>query len=52
MAAQGYITITAHYIDDNFEIQNQTLQTRQLNSSHTAENLAEVLTNAVEEWGL
>lgn len=51
-AAQGYITITAHYIDDNFEIQNQTLQTRQLNSSHTAENLAEVLTNAVEEWGL
>lgn len=51
-AAQGYITITAHYIDDNFEIQNHTLQTRQLNSSHTAENLAEVLTNAVEEWGL
>lgn len=57
-AAQGYITITAHYIDDNFdnfdnfEIQNQTLHTRQLNSSHTAENLAEVLTNAVEEWGL
>lgn len=48
-AAQGYITITAHYIDDNFEIQNQT---RPLNSSHTAENLAEVLTNAVEEWGL
>lgn len=48
-AAQGYITITALYIDDNFEIQNQT---RQLNSSHTAENLAEVLTNAVEEWGL
>lgn len=29
-----------------------TLQTRQINSSHTAENLAEVLTNAVEEWGL
>lgn len=51
-AAQGYITITNHYIDDNFEIQNQTLQTRQLNSSNTAENLAEVLTNAVEEWGL
>lgn len=46
-AAQGYtcITITAHYIDDNFEIQNHTLQTRQLNSSHTAENLAEVLAN-------
>lgn len=51
-AAQGYITITAHYIDDNFEIQNHTLQTRQLNSSHIDENLAEVLTNAVEEWGL
>lgn len=51
-AAQSYITITAHYIDDNFEIQNHTLQTRQLNSSHTAENLAEVLTKAVEEWGV
>lgn len=48
-AAQGYITITALFIDDNFEIQNQT---RPLNSSHTTENLAEVLTNAVEEWGL
>lgn len=37
-ATQGYITITAHYIDDNFEIQNHTLQTKQLNSSHTAES--------------
>ena len=51
-AAHSCVTITAHFIDDNFEIQNHTLQTRQLNSSHTADNLAEILTTAVEEWGL
>ena len=37
-AAHSYVTITAHFIDYNFEIQNHTLQTRQLNSSHTADN--------------
>ena len=34
--AHSYVTITVHFIYDNFEIQNHTLQTRQLNSSHTA----------------
>lgn len=51
-ATESYITVTAHYIDIDWEMRNVVLQTRQLNESHTAENEARVLTDAVKVWDL
>lgn len=51
-ATQSYMTITAHYINDDWEIENPVLQTRPIYDAHTSENLAEVLREAVVEWKL
>ena len=49
-ATQSYITVTAHYINDQWEMKSATLQTRPLFESHTAANLADVLQKSVVEW--
>ncbi|XP_077384385.1 E3 SUMO-protein ligase ZBED1-like [Festucalex cinctus] len=51
-ATQSYITITAHYVNKNWEIESPVLQTRPIYESHTSDNLAEVLKEAVQEWKL
>ncbi|XP_034034592.1 zinc finger BED domain-containing protein 1-like [Thalassophryne amazonica] len=47
---ESYITVTAHYITENWEMRSPVLQTRPLYESHTSSNLAQVLTEAVAEW--
>ncbi len=46
---QGYITITAHIINSDWEMVNFVLQTRPLFESHTGANIAEVLQAAVTD---
>lgn len=47
----SYLTITAHYIS-NWSLQSHVLQTRAIQVSHTASNLADLLTEAIKEWEL
>ncbi|KAE8279169.1 Zinc finger BED domain-containing protein 4 [Larimichthys crocea] len=49
---QRYITVTAHVINNDWEMKSVALQTRPLFESHTGLNIAEVLTAAVTEWEL
>ena len=49
-ATESYITITAHFIDSSWHMRNYVLQTRPLFETHTAENLANVLKKAVDDW--
>ncbi|XP_061162789.1 E3 SUMO-protein ligase ZBED1-like [Saccostrea echinata] len=51
-ATESYITITSTHIDKDWNICNFVLQTRMMPESHTGENVAEVLRNAVREWNL
>ncbi len=46
------MTITAHFITADWEMRSLVLQTRPLYKSHTGTHLAQVLTQAVEEWKL
>lgn len=50
-ATRSYVTITAHFVPENFEMCSKILQTRELEESHTGENIGEVLRNAATEWG-
>lgn len=50
-ATDSYITITAHYVNRDFEPCSVVLQTRELKESHTGLNTATVLTASVAEWG-
>ena len=48
----SFVTFTAHFIDDDWQLQSYVLQTREMNESHTGRNMAKVLKNAAAEWKL
>ncbi|XP_069128352.1 E3 SUMO-protein ligase ZBED1-like [Argopecten irradians] len=47
-----YLTITVHFIDDDFKLNSNVLLTRTVHESHTGENIAHEFSKDVEEWGL
>ncbi|XP_030227714.1 zinc finger BED domain-containing protein 1-like [Gadus morhua] len=52
LTAESYITITCHYIGDDWEMNSAVLLTESLPGCHTADCLAEKLNGAVEQWGI
>lgn len=46
----SYLTITCHHIDEEWRLASSVLQTRAVETSHTAANLADLLVEAIEEW--
>ncbi len=46
----SFMTITAHYITDNWVNKYPVLQTRAVYESHTSDHLSEILQGAVAEW--
>ena len=51
-ATESYITVTAHYLNEDWEMKNHVLQTLPIYEAHTSDNLSDVLTNAAVEWKL
>jgi hypothetical protein len=49
---ESFISITMHYIDENFELSSHLLECLKWNESHTAQNLKQLLLNKIEEWNL
>ena len=49
---EAYVTITAHFINETWELVPYVLQTRDMPESHTGHNLAEHLRKALTEWGI
>lgn len=46
------MTITCHFINENFELKNVVLATKVLYKNHTAENIAKVMQEICIEWGI
>ncbi|KAK7898586.1 hypothetical protein WMY93_019439 [Mugilogobius chulae] len=51
-ATDSYVTITAHYIDEDWSLCSHVLQTRTMPDCHTGANLAVLLQEVVQEWGI
>lgn len=51
-ATESYLTVTAHFINKEWELKSYVLQTRAMSGSHTGVNIAEVLQKVVHEWKL
>ena len=51
-AHEGYTTITAHFIDSNWEVKSPVLLTRAKPQRHTAVNLAKELEEAFDEFSI
>jgi hypothetical protein len=49
---RAYVSLTAHWIDANFERRFFLLNVRQLTESHSGVNLAEALKQLLKEWGV
>lgn len=52
VATEGYITVTGHYINDNFEMNNVMLATRELEERHTGENIGNELLSIKVEFNI
>ena len=50
IATESYVTVTAHFITDEWQLASHVLQKRAVNESHTGANIAELLKNVAEEW--
>ena len=51
-AHEGYTTITAHFIDNNWQVKSPVLLTRAKPQRHTAVNLAKELEEAFDEYSI
>uniref|UniRef100_A0A3Q2CX90 BED-type domain-containing protein n=1 Tax=Cyprinodon variegatus TaxID=28743 RepID=A0A3Q2CX90_CYPVA len=49
---ESFITVTCHFINHEWEMQNYVLQTRVLAETHSGVSIGHVLRAACEEWGL
>ncbi|KAJ8332486.1 hypothetical protein SKAU_G00422750 [Synaphobranchus kaupii] len=52
LTTESYITVTRHYIEQDWQVKLAVLLTESMSVSHTADNLAEKLNQAVESRGL
>ena len=52
VTTESYVTITAHYISEDWQIVSHVLQTRAVYESHTGAHMAGLLLDVVEEWQL
>ena len=47
-----YMSLTAHIITSDWELESKCLQTSFFPENHTAENISDALRDALEDWGL
>ena len=52
LAMEGFLTLTAHFIDNDFDYHNYVLATREVNERHTGVNTANEILNLVSEFGI
>ena len=48
----GYITLSAYYVGDDWQMHHQCLKTQEVVSSHTAQNLDEEIHYSLDEWDI
>ncbi|XP_065900618.1 zinc finger BED domain-containing protein 4-like [Dysidea avara] len=51
-ATMGYITVTCHFLTDDWELKSVVLETVQIEDSHTAENIASTLLCITDKWNI
>ncbi|XP_056116949.1 E3 SUMO-protein ligase ZBED1-like [Rhinichthys klamathensis goyatoka] len=52
LATEAYVTVTAHFINDVRELKDVILKTAEAQKSHTAENVAECISNILGEYNV
>ena len=50
--AEGYMTLTAHFVNTQWKLCSRVLSTTLVEGSYTAENLASVMRHVFQTWGI
>lgn len=50
--SRDYIAITAHWIDDDWELKEATLDVQEVNASHTGREIAERVTQVLDIYDI
>ncbi|KAL7290603.1 hypothetical protein TKK_0015365 [Trichogramma kaykai] len=51
-ATVGYLSLTLHYLSENFVLQNLSFGIQLISGAHTGDNIHEHLINILTEWGI
>ena len=51
-ATQGYITLTVHWISEDWELESKVMFTTEMTERNTAVNIAERLSQSCVHWGI
>ena len=51
-AQHAYISLTVHYLDDDFSLCNNLLAVKEFSETHTGSNIADELESMLQEWNL
>ena len=51
-ATMGYVTVTCHFLTDDWELKSVVLDTVQIQDSYTAENIGALLLSITDKWGI
>ncbi len=51
-AQHAYISLTVHYLDDDFLLKSHLLETKEFPDSHTGVHIAEELKDILQDWSL
>ena len=49
---EPYLSLTVHFLNDNFELKSRCLKTAYFPTDHTGENIALGLRECLSNWGL
>lgn len=49
---ESYVSFTIHYINEDFQLKHVVLNVKHFPGSHTEENIANIITEMIEEWHL
>ncbi|XP_076581873.1 E3 SUMO-protein ligase ZBED1-like [Chaetodon auriga] len=52
IATEAYVTVTAHFINDDWEMKDIILKTAEVQETHTAEHVAECIANILGEYNV
>ncbi|XP_048124800.1 E3 SUMO-protein ligase ZBED1-like [Alosa alosa] len=50
LATESYVTVTAHFIDEDWEMRNVVLDTSKLQTAHTAENVSTCIDSILRDY--
>lgn len=52
LTTESYVTVTCHWIDQDWQMKSAVLMTKSMPGRHTADNLSALLRETVDHWGL